>query len=57
MNTHIKRLDVAINRLISVRSTIHENFDVEFGIDHMIAVVEVAVSALDTEVQDELEDA
>jgi hypothetical protein len=54
--TSIRRLDVIINRLGTIRNAIMYNPEVEFQIDHLLPVVEVSINALAEEIDDELKE-
>lgn len=54
MNTHLKRLDRAIQQLAMARNEIAQNPELEFDIEKLLTIVEVSVTALADEVEDEL---
>lgn len=54
MNTQLKRLDRAIAALAQARNTMSQNPEVEYEVDKLIGIVEVAVTALADEVEDEV---
>lgn len=56
MTAQKKRIDRIIDRMCEIRNTLESNFDVEFGIDHLLTVNETAVTALEVEINRELED-
>lgn len=55
MTVQSKRLDRLISRLVTVANTVRSNPEIEFDVDKLLTVCEVAIDALDTEIDDELE--